>query len=255
MNTSKGESEEVCGICHGTGWVVSQSRDGVAQVAKRCSCYYNRRKQALMDEAHIPRRYQACRLDNFEVHNETHKDALKISKQFIKKHPAQEVGLLFIGPCGVGKTHLAVAIIQELIKTKGARCIFYDFRDLIREIQSTFGPDSNISESDVLNPVFQAEVIVLDELGAKRTTAWVEETIFYIINYRYNHKKVTLFTTNYPDTEAEPDTRDSFYKKGEDNLISRIGERLRSRIYEMCKVVEIDGPDYRKVAKQASYRF
>jgi DNA replication protein DnaC len=244
-----------CRICHGTGWVVARSPEGGGQVAKRCSCFYDRRKQILMDQANIPRRYQACRLDNFEVHNDSHGDALKISKQFVKKFPAQEVGILFIGPCGVGKTHLAVAIIQELLRTKGARCIFYDFRDLIREIQNTFGPDSNLNESDVLTPVFQAEVLVLDELGAKRTTAWVEETVFYIVNTRYNHKKVTLFTTNYPDTDAGEDTRDSFYKKGEDNLISRIGERLRSRIYEMCKVVQMEGPDYRKIAKQASYRF
>ncbi len=254
MNTANDETS-VCGQCQGSGWVVAPTREGGGQIAKRCSCFFDRRKEALIERANIPRRYQACRLDNFEVHNDSHRDALKISRQFVKKFPAQEVGLLFLGPCGVGKTHLAVAIIQELVRTKGARCIFYDFRDLIREIQSTFGPDSNLNESDVLNPVFQAEVIVLDELGAKRTTAWVEETIFYIVNTRYNNKKVTLFTTNYPDTDAEPDTRDAFYKKGEDNLISRIGERLRSRIYEMCKVVAMEGEDYRKVAKQASYRF
>jgi DNA replication protein DnaC len=155
----------------------------------------------------------------------------------------------------VGKTHLAVAVIQELIRTKDAACIFYDFRDLIREIQSTFTPDSALSESDVLTPVFQSEVLVLDELGAKRTTAWVEETVFYIINHRYNHKKMTLFTTNYPDLDEDEDKRDSFYKKSGDSLIDRIGVRLRSRIYEMCKVVEMTGDDYRKMAKQASYRF
>jgi DNA replication protein DnaC len=148
-----------------------------------------------------------------------------------------------------------VSIIQELMRTKDASCIFYDFRDLIREIQSTFTPESTLSESDVIAPVFQSEVLVLDELGAKRTSAWVEETVFYIINHRYNHKKMTLFTTNYPDTEDEEDKRDSFYKKGGESLIDRIGVRLRSRIYEMCKVVEMGGDDYRKMAKQASYRF
>jgi DNA replication protein DnaC len=66
---------------------------------------------------------------------------------------------------------------------------------------------------------------------------------------------MTLFTTNYPDTEDEEDKRDSFYKKGGESLIDRIGVRLRSRIYEMCKVVEVGGDDYRKMAKQASYRF
>ncbi len=245
----------VCGKCQGTGWLLDDA--GGSEVAKRCSCYGQRWKQSLLDQANIPRRYQACTLDNFEVHdnNETHSDALKISRQFVKNYPAQDVGLLFIGPCGVGKTHLAVAIIQELIRTKDASCIFYDFRDLIREIQSTFTPDSNLSESDVLSPVLQSDVLVLDELGAKRPTAWVEETVFYIINHRYNQKKLTLFTTNYLDTEDEEDARDSYYKKEADSLVNRIGERLRSRIYEMCKVVKMTGEDYRKRFKQGTYRF
>ena len=243
----------LCPKCQGAGWLLQDA--GGSQVARRCACYGERWRQSLFDQANIPRRYQACTLDNFEVHNDSHRDALKISRQFVKNYPAQDVGLLFIGPCGVGKTHLAAAILQELIRTKDATCIFYDFRDLIREIQSTFTPDSSLSESDVLSPVFQSEVLVLDELGAKRTTAWVEETVFYIINHRYNHKKMTLFTTNYPDLDEEEDKRDSFYKKGGDSLIDRIGVRLRSRIYEMCKVVEIAGEDYRKIAKQASYRF
>jgi len=245
--------QTVCKKCQGTGWLLEDA--GGAQVAKRCICFTDRWKQSLLEQANIPRRYQACRLDNFEVHNDSHRDALKISRQFVKNYPAQDVGLVFIGPCGVGKTHLAVSIIQELMRTKDASCIFYDFRDLIREIQSTFTPESTLSESDVIAPVFQSEVLVLDELGAKRTSAWVEETVFYIINHRYNHKKMTLFTTNYPDTEDEEDKRDSFYKKGGESLIDRIGVRLRSRIYEMCKVVEMGGDDYRKMAKQASYRF
>ena len=245
--------QKVCGKCQGTGWLLEDA--GGSQVAKRCVCFTERWKQSLLEQANIPQRYQACRLDNFEVHNDSHRDALKISRQFVKNYPAQDVGLVFIGPCGVGKTHLAVSIIQELMRAKDAACIFYDFRDLIREIQSTFTPESTLSESDVLAPVFSSDVLVLDELGAKRTTAWVEETVFYIINHRYNHKKMTLFTTNYPDTEEEEDKRDSFYKKGGDSLIDRIGVRLRSRIYEMCKVVEMWGDDYRKIAKQASYRF
>jgi DNA replication protein DnaC len=244
---------KTCPKCQGTGWLLEDA--GGSQVAKRCGCFGDRVKQALIDQANVPRRYLTCTLDNFEVHNDSHRDALKISRQFVKNYPAQDVGLVFIGPCGVGKTHLAVAIIQELIRTKDAACIFYDFRDLIREIQSTFTPESNLSESDVLAPVFSSEVLVLDELGAKRTSAWVEETVFYIINHRYNHKKMTLFTTNYPDTDESEDKRDSFYKKGDESLIDRIGVRLRSRIYEMCKVVEMWGDDYRKMAKQASYRF
>ncbi len=246
-------AEKICARCEGTGWVLDE-KEG-KPLAKRCECFYERKTQTLWEQARIPRRYQNCSLKNFEVHNDSHRDALKISKQFVKNYPAQEVGLLFIGPCGVGKTHLAVAIIRELIEKKNVPCSFYDFRELIRDIQNTFTPDSNLTESEVLTPVFEHEVLVLDELGAKRTTAWVEETVFYIINQRYNQKKLTLFTSNYLDTEEEEDTRDSFYKKSGDTLVDRIGVRLRSRLYEMCKIVEMWGDDYRKMAKQASYRF
>ena len=114
-----------------------------------------------------------------------------------------------------------------------------------------------MSELDVLSPIFHKEVLVLDELGAKRTTAWVEETIFYIINFRYNSKKLTILTSNYPDTEEEEeeDNRVDHFKKGKETLVNRIGTRLRSRLYEMCKIVHMDGDDYRRKIKQASYRF
>jgi DNA replication protein DnaC len=246
-------AEKICALCQGTGWVLEDSDSGT--IAKRCKCYYERRNEMLLEQANLPRRYKDCTLKNFEIHNDSHKDALKISKQFVKNFPVQDVGLLFIGPCGVGKTHLAVAICQELIEKKHTLCYFYDFRELIKGIQSTYTPDSPLTESDVLAPVFQSELMVLDELGAKRTSAWIEEIIFYIINQRYNHKKLTIFTSNYLDTEEEEDKRDSFYKKGEDSLVDRIGVRLRSRLYEMCKIVEMQGDDYRKFAKSASYRF
>jgi DNA replication protein DnaC len=246
-------SETACALCEGSGWVLVDV-DG-RPVARRCECWQANRAKALVEQARIPKRYKNCSLENFEVHNESHRDALKISRLFVKNFPAQEVGLIFIGSCGVGKTHLSVAIIRELIEKKKAPCVFYDFRELIRDIQSTYTPDSLLSESEVLAPVFEAAVLVLDELGAKRTTAWVEEMVFHIINQRYNQKKLTIFTSNYLDTEEEADGRDALYKKGGETLVDRIGVRLRSRLYEMCKVVEIGGEDYRKVAKQAGYRF
>jgi len=246
-------AENICPLCQGTGWVLEETER--SPLAKRCRCFYERQSQTLLEQANIPKRYQNCTLKNFEIHNDSHRDALKISKQFVKDYPVLNFGLLFIGPCGVGKTHLAVAIIQELIQKKNVPCAFYDFRELIRDIQNTFTPESSLSESDVLAPVFQSEVLVLDELGAKRTTAWVEETIFYTINHRYNSKKLTIFTSNYLDTEEEEDTRDSFFKKGSETLVDRIGVRLRSRLYEMCKIVNMWGDDYRKKIKQAGYRF
>ncbi len=244
---------KTCPKCEGMGWVLDPTPQGPR--ARRCGCYEERRVLSLWTQAGVPSRYQNCSFQNFEVHDDSQRDALKIARQFVKNYPIQEVGLLFIGPCGVGKTHLAVALLQELVRTKKASCRFYDFRELIRDIQNTFTPDSPVTESDVLQPVFQSSVLVLDELGAKKSSAWVEETVFFIINSRYNAKKLTIFTSNYPDAAEEEDKRQAFFKKEGESLADRIGFRLRSRIYEMCKVVEMTGPDYRRVIKQASHRF
>jgi DNA replication protein DnaC len=249
-------AKDTCPVCEGTGWVLDKVEGGAR--ARRCECHRERRLKALRRQAAIPRRYLNCTFGNFEDHdreNHSQRDALRIARRFVQDYPVQDVGLLFIGPCGVGKTHLAVAVIQELIQTKRASCRFYDFRELIRDIQSTFTPDSPLTESDILQPVFNCEVLVLDELGAQRSSAWVDETIFFIINSRYNNRKLTIFTSNYPDSGEKEDPRTPWFKKEGDSLVDRIGVRLRSRIYEMCKVVEMTGPDYRKIAKQGSYRF
>jgi len=253
-------ADVACSLCQDTGWVLEE-REG-RSVAKRCRCFLQKKNQILFEQAHIPKRYQKCDFSNFEVHHPSHNHALKISKQFVKNYPVQDVGLLFQGPCGVGKTHLAIAILNELTWKKSVPCYFFDFRELIRNIQNSYSTDSPMTESELLAPVFNKNVMVLDELGARRTTPWVEETIFYIINHRYNNKKVTIFTSNYIDSgEADEDQRELYFKKsgfdkkGEDTLVDRIGTRLRSRVYEMCKIVNIEGDDYRKKVKQAGYRF
>ena len=245
---------EVCGKCQGTGWLLEDA--GGSQVAKRCACFGDRIKQALVDQSNIPRRYLGCSLDNFEVHNDSHRDALKISRQFVKNYPAQDVGLVFIGPCGVGKTHLAVAIIQELIRTKDASCIFYDFRDLIREIQSTFTPESILSRVRRPGPR-----LLVRCPRPRRARGQTDDGLGRGDGLLY-HQPPLQPQEDDPLHDELPrhgrgaeDKRDSFYKKGDESLIDRIGVRLRSRIYEMCKVVEMWGDDYRKMAKQASYRF
>lgn len=245
-------NKEICPDCQGTGWVLKNAKGST--LAKRCGCYDLEKTQILFDQTNIPKRYENCSFQNFEIHDPTHRHALKISQKFVKDFPAQEIGLLFQGPCGVGKTHLAVAIIHELIQKKSVPCYFCDFRELIRNIQKTYTPESALTETDVLDPIFKTEVVVLDELGAKRTSAWVEETVFYIINHRYNNNKLTVFTSNYIDSGEEEDTREAFYKKEEDSLVDRIGVRLRSRIYEMCRIINVGGDDYRRKLKQGSYR-
>ncbi len=251
--------EDKCALCQDTHWVLEEVEERT--VAKRCRCFVKRQNQILFEQANIPRRYRECSFENFKPLNASHRDAVKIATKLISNYPVQESGLLFQGPCGVGKTHLAVAIINELIWKKGVPCYFYDFRQLMRDLQNSYSSDSPMTESGVLAPVFEKKVMVLDELGAKRTTPWVEETIFYIINHRYNNKQLTIFTTNYLDGREEEDperevwSRKKMYEqKQEESLESRIGVRLHSRMHEMCKIVNVEGKDFRKTALQASFR-
>jgi DNA replication protein DnaC len=144
-----------------------------------------------------------------------------------------------MGSVGVGKTHLAVAILRGLIETYGVQGLFYQSGALLKEIQDSYNPISQTSELKVLAPVFEADVLVLDELGASKPTDWVRDTLMQIINTRYNDKKLTIFTTNYLDERrSETDTRET--------LEERISIPLRSRLYEMCRTVLIEGRDYRK---------
>jgi DNA replication protein DnaC len=136
----------------------------------------------------------------------------------------------------VGKTHLAAAIIHGLVE-KGVPCLFYEFGALLKKIQESYNALAQTSEMKVLKPVFEAEVLVLDELGASKPTDRVRDTMMQIINARYNERKLTIFTTNYMD-ERRGQT--------DETLEDRIGVRLRSRLYEMCRTVSIDGEDYRR---------
>ncbi len=99
----------------------------------------------------------------------------------------------------------------------------------------------------MLAPIYESEVLVLDELGASKPTEWVRETMTQIINTRYNDKKVTIFTTNYLDEPGTPH---------EESLTDRVGVRLRSRLHEMCKVVSVKGDDFRlKIRHNRGHKF
>ena len=204
-----------------------------------CECRRRETQSGLLEKARLPRRYAACHFHNYKPSNPSQERAFGYASRLTMEYPAVERGLLFMGTVGVGKTHLAVSILKSLTE-RGFGCLFYEFGSLLKEIQDSYNTSTRSSELGVLAPVLKTEVLVLDELGNSKPTDWVLDTMAHIINTRYNDKKLTIFTTNYPDERTGD---------GKETLEDRIGVRVRSRIYEMCKTVVITGDDHRRVKK------
>jgi DNA replication protein DnaC len=203
-----------------------------------------------LSAARIPERHRECTLENFVTKGTAHRslaEARMKAAGFVRAYPTDQFGngLLFIGPCGVGKTHLAAGILHALITEYGVAGRFVDCKELLKEIQNTYSSSTEQTERQVLKPALDAEVLVLDELGAARRTDWVSDMIEHLLNMRYNDRKTTIITTNLPYASAGGGggAREA---ARQETLGDRIGERMLSRLGEMCVVVEMDGPDYRK---------
>lgn len=244
----------VCPSCFGTGVEIIPGKG--ARTCKECRPHAGNQFVAA---ARIPLRFRDCSFHNYYPKNDSQYFAHHFASKLVTEYPAVDSGLLFMGPVGVGKTHLAAAILLGLVN-RGVRSLFYESGTLLKGIQDSYNPISKTSELRVLAPVYQAEVLVLDELGATVPTDWVRDTLYQIINTRYNDKKLTIFTTNYADEAPvepgekhdAPDARSSSRKlsktRGREltTLAERVGVPLRSRLYEMCTKVVVKGEDYRK---------
>ena len=260
---------ENCTLCRGTGWKLVPRPDGAAgSVAVPCDCGMQDRAGRVMERARIPKRYEHCDFESYVTdlvdgktwtaqHAQSLKQAKLLTQGFVRDYPGSaEKGLLLIGPSGVGKTHLAVAAVKELLK-RGHAGLFCDYRELLKEIQASYNTASESTEMGILEPIRTAEILVLDDLGASKPSAWVLDIIGLVLNARYNEKRVTMLTTNYLDetpVSNEPPARLPGGQRvavKEDTLADRIGARMRSRLFEMCKTVEVFAPDFRREVRQA----
>ena len=270
----------ICPECGGRGWVVEA--DGGAGRARPCGCRHRDLGPRLLAAAGIPPLYQRCTLEGFETWASRPADqdqlvrARATCQRYIDEFLGEdgrfsERGLLFVGRSGVGKTHLAAAVLSELVRRYRVRGRFVDFTSLVHRIQSTFDPSSDASKHEVLDPVMDCEVLVLDELGAQRPTQWVRDTLYLILNTRYTRRLPTLFTTNHR-LESEPagsagavdgfaEGPTGFERRLREEapaarsvdrqlLAHRIPASLLSRLYEMTTIVQIEAPDYRRERKR-----
>jgi len=283
-----------CPVCQGSGWkIVERTADGAQPVssstaaspqndaskwAAPCDCTEGDRTERALAKARVPERYRHCDFENYETDNEIERatpdqlavwnrslaQAKLVVQRFAQEFsPVREMqtehGLLLMGPCGVGKTHLAVAALKEIV-LRGHSGLFYDYRDLLKQIQDSYNAESQSTEMGVLEPVLTAEVLALDDVGSSKPSPWALETVGHILNTRYNDNRVTILTTNFLDTDsasaaAQPPSPRVVGMRAptiEDSLTDRVGRRIRSRLYEMCRTVEIVAPDYRKEIRQAS---
>lgn len=290
-----GMARSDCPNCSGTGWkVVEQpgsnqearafaaadgARAGSAAGEPKtvwavpCDCTVGDRHSRILERARLPKRYQHCNFESFDTDlgysgpeaaawNRSLLQAKLEVQGFARNFPVgTEHGLLLMGTCGVGKTHLAVAALEEVI-LRGHTGLFYDYRELLKQIQDSYNPESNSTEMSVLEPVLTTEVLLLDDLGSSKPSAWALETVGHILNTRYNDHRVTLLTTNFLDApvpaapgSAAAQTRNSSVRppSPEDSLTERVGMRIRSRLFEMCRTVEISAPDYRKEIRHAGH--
>lgn len=241
-----------CKRCGGTGWIVAES-EGIS-AADRCTCVAEARAEALEERAQIPANYRQVSFDNFYAGqaNPLTERSLKTAIFEVNGYatnfpfPSGKNGLLLAGPPGAGKTHLAVAALRALL-ARGYEGIFFDYQNLLDRIRSGYSEALGASNRETYRVALESEILLLDDLGAHRVTDWVEDTVTAIITYRCNHRKPLIATTNLPDSDmGGASVERSVTPAYRISLAERIGERARSRLFEMCRVVSLWGVgDYR----------
>ena len=230
-----------CPICNGSRWK-SVEVDGVERLT-RCDCWRELVTTRYFAESRIPPKFAKAELSNYIPDTDSQKDALRQAQKFVEAFPAAQKGIVFYGPPGVGKTHLATGLLKTVIRDKGGRGFFFQTTELLRLVRETYNRSVDETEMEVLRPVLEADVLVLDDLGVEKTSEWVQETLGLVINTRYNARRATIVTSNLADVV------DQNHKDFINSFMLQLGVRSRSRLLEMCDWVPVQGTDIRDIER------
>ena len=250
----------VCDTCGGDGFFFQKSKSGYTY-ANQCECTFLKRRIILFNEAKIPAQFAFVTLEDFQISHHTQEEARTNARRLVDSYPIEKRGLVFMGPVGVGKTHLAVGIIKKLTLEKGYSSKFVDFFQFLSDIKE--GYSRGKSDVGIIEPYAKTPVLVIDELGKGRNTEWESNIMDQLVSKRYNNSNdlTTIITTNfttrsestasYTRTKIKIDplisTKNKIFEEEilQDTLQEKVGERIFSRLSEICKMIEIAGRDFR----------
>jgi len=218
------KSKNVCEICDGIGYILVEGKG-----AQPCKCQGEIKYQENLKNARIPKKFDNKSLQNFKTPSKKAQEIVEFIHAWIDSYSPGGKGLFMVGGVGSGKTHIAVAILKELI-AKGFTGLYYNVVDLLKDIRATMSNDFELSEYALLDITCNVDVLVLDDMGAEKTSEWVLDRIYHIINKRYENQVTTIITSNFDHDELE----------------ARVGKRIASRLKEMCIKVDFPFDDYRK---------